>query len=99
MNFKCLDPVKWLAVGWTIGSHGSREIFLFTTMSRSAHRPTQPSVQWARRQKLGADHCPQSVAEAASDVTTVLLGVYRHRNRLKSLPVDGQTDTGCALTF
>ena len=70
VHFNFLGPLKWLAMGWTIGFRGRRENFVFATIPRLAHRPTQPSVQ-----KRWADHWPQSVAEATSDVTTVFVRI------------------------
>jgi hypothetical protein len=62
--------------GWAIGVLGfdSRQglgIFLFTTASRTALRPTQPPIQWVpgslslglKRPWREADHSPPSSAE------------------------------------
>jgi hypothetical protein len=68
--------VQHWATGWTIGVQGFDSwrglgIFLFTTMSRTALRPTQPPIQWVPGAlSLGvkwlgheADHSPPSGAE------------------------------------
>jgi hypothetical protein len=68
--------ISELILGWTIGVLGfdSRRglgIFLFTTMSRTALRPTQPPIQWVpgalslgvKRPGRGADQSPPSSAK------------------------------------
>jgi hypothetical protein len=63
-------------MGWTIGVLGfdSRRglgVFLFTTVSRTALKPTQPPIQWVlealslglKRQGHETDHSPPSSAE------------------------------------
>jgi hypothetical protein len=62
--------------GWMIGVLGfdywrGLGIFLFTTASRTALRPTQPPIQWVtdalslgvKRPGREADHSPPSIAE------------------------------------
>jgi hypothetical protein len=64
------------ATGWTIGVLGFDSlrglgIFLFTTASRTAQRPTQPPIQWVpgplslevKRSGRESDHSPPSSAE------------------------------------
>jgi hypothetical protein len=71
------QSVQDWATGWTIGILGFDSwrglgIFLFTTTSRMALRPTQPAIQWVRGalslgvKRLGreADHSPPSSAKA-----------------------------------
>jgi hypothetical protein len=75
---------RW-ATGWTIGVLGfdSRRglgIFLFTTASRQALGPTQPSTQWipgalslgVKRPGREADHLPPSSAEVKECVDLYL---------------------------
>jgi hypothetical protein len=65
-----------MATGWTFGVLGfdslrGLRIFLFTTASRTALRPTQPPIQWVpgvlsmglKRSGREADHSPPSSAE------------------------------------
>jgi hypothetical protein len=69
-------PLGIYATGWTIGvlefdSRRRLGVFLFTTASRTALRPTQPPIQWlpgslslgVKRPGREADHSPPSSAE------------------------------------
>jgi hypothetical protein len=72
-------------MGWTIGVLGfdSRRglgIFIFTTVSRTALKPTQPPIQWVtgalslgvKRPRHEADHSPPFSAEVKECVELYL---------------------------
>jgi hypothetical protein len=62
-------------------------IFLFTTVSRTALRPTQPPIQWVRgalslevkQPGLEADHSPPSSAEVKEYAFMAWCSLKKHR--------------------